>query len=143
MTDRIEAEARALIEEIDGLGGAVRAVETGFYQEAIGRSAYELQKAQEDGRVTVVGVNRFTVEEPPPRMELPNFAELEARQRGRLAEARNRRNAAAVAEALAAVESAAGGTDGLMPPILEAVRARATIGEISDALRRAWGTYQS
>ncbi|MGE3618669.1 MAG: methylmalonyl-CoA mutase family protein, partial [Gemmatimonadales bacterium] len=143
LTDRIEAEARALIEEIDALGGAVRAVETGFYQEAIGRSAYELQKAQEDGRVTVVGVNRFTSDEPPPRMALPNFAQLEARQRAGLAEARARRDAGRVVKALAEVEAAARGTSGLMPPILEAVRSRATIGEISDALRRAWGTYQS
>jgi methylmalonyl-CoA mutase N-terminal domain/subunit len=141
LTDRIEAGARALIEEVDALGGAARAIEQGFFQKRIGESAYELQKAVEAGEVVVVGVNRFTVDEPPPRMEVPDFADLEARQRVRVAEARTRRDQIAARAALAALESAARGSDPLMSRILEAVRARATIGEISDTLRGVWGQH--
>jgi methylmalonyl-CoA mutase N-terminal domain/subunit len=143
LTDRLEAGARLLIEEIDRLGGAVKAVESGYYQERIGESAYALQKAQEDGRVSVVGVNRFTVDAPPPVIELPNFAALEARQQARVQAARADRDQTAVLARLDAVEAAAGGDTPLMPPILEAVRARATVGEISDRLRRTWGLYRT
>jgi methylmalonyl-CoA mutase N-terminal domain/subunit len=142
LTDEIERKARGLIDEIDALGGAVKAVETGFYQEAIGRSAYELQKAQEDGRVTIVGVNRFTSDEQPAPLALPDFPELEARQRRRVEQARAARDQDRVAQRLGALEEAARGSAPLMPLIIEAVRVRATLGEISDALRRAWGVYQ-
>jgi len=143
LTDEIERQANALIDEIDAMGGAVKAVDVGYYQEAIGRSAYELQKAQEDGRVTVVGVNKFTTDEPPSRMELPDFAELESRQRAALERARAARDGAAAGRAVAALEAAARSDGALMPRILEAVRQRATLGEISDALRRAWGEYRT
>jgi methylmalonyl-CoA mutase, N-terminal domain len=143
LTDEIEAGARALIAQVDELGGAARAIELGFYQEAIARSAYEIQKAQESGERVVVGVNRFTDDSPPPALELPDFSALEAQQRARLAEARQRRNAAAVQAALTALRSAATATEPLMPPILAAVRARATLGEISDALREVWGVYRA
>jgi methylmalonyl-CoA mutase N-terminal domain/subunit len=143
LTDRLEAAARALVEEIDALGGAVKAVERGYYQEAIGKSAYELQKAQEDGRVTVVGVNRFTADEPPAKIELPDFAALERRQRERVAAARKARAPEPVAAALAELERAARGTGALMLPILAAVRTRATLGEIADVLRAAWGEYRA
>src|SRR6185503_5838276 len=135
LTDRIEAGARALIEEVDALGGAAKAIEQGFFQKRIGESAYELQKAVEAGEVVVVGVNRFTVPEPPPRMDMPDFADLEQRQRGRVAEARRRRDQTAVKAALASLEGAARGCSALMPCIVDAVKARATIGEISDVLR--------
>jgi methylmalonyl-CoA mutase N-terminal domain/subunit len=142
LTDRIEAGARALIEEVDALGGAARAIERGFFQEAIARSAYELQKRQESGEVVVVGVNRFTDDSPPPKIETPDYSALEAGQRARLEQARRRRDAAAVSLSLDALRRAAEGTAPLMPPILEAVRARATLGEISDTLRAVWGTYR-
>jgi len=142
LTDRIEREARELIEEVDRLGGAAAAIERGFFQDAIAQSAYRLQQAQESGAVTVVGVNRFTDEAPPPPIQTPNFPELEARQRERLRAAKAERDPEPVARALAAVEAAARGSDPLVPPILEAVRARATLGEISDVLRRVWGTYR-
>jgi methylmalonyl-CoA mutase, N-terminal domain len=142
LTDRIEREARALVEEVDRLGGAARAIERGFYQEAIARSAYAHQQAQESGRLSVVGVNRFTDDSPPPAIEVPNFPELEARQRARLADARGRRDGAAVRRALEAVGGTARGTGPLMPAIIDAVRARATLGEISDTLRTEWGTYR-
>ncbi len=143
LTDRIESEARALIGEVDALGGAARAIERGFFQDRIAESAYAMQKAVESGDVVVVGVNRFTSEEPPPRLEIHDYLELEARQRERVAEARRRRDGERVRGALAALAVAARGTEPLMPPIVEAVRARATIGEISEALREVWGTYRA
>ncbi len=142
LTDRIEAGALALIREVDALGGAAAAIERGFLQEAIARSAWELQQAQERGDVTVVGVNKFTDDAPPIPIEAPDFPELEARQRKRLAEAKARRDAGRVRTTLADVVSAAEGTAPLMSSIIEAVRARATLGEISDTLRHAWGTYR-
>jgi methylmalonyl-CoA mutase N-terminal domain/subunit len=141
-TDRIEREALALVQEVDGLGGAAAAIERGFFQDAIARSAYALQQAQESGRATVVGVNRFTDDSAAPPIAAPNFPELEARQRARLAAVKAARDRVAVDRALAAVRQAAGGTQPLMPPIIEAVRVRATLGEISDALRQAWGVYR-
>jgi methylmalonyl-CoA mutase N-terminal domain/subunit len=142
LTDRIEAAARDLVEEIDALGGAAKAIERGFYQEAIARSAYDLQRAQERGDLVVVGVNRFTDDSPPMDIELPDFSALAARQVERVQQARSRRDAAATAAALARLEHAAAGTSPLMPPILDAVRARATVGEISDTLRKVWGVYR-
>jgi methylmalonyl-CoA mutase N-terminal domain/subunit len=142
LTDRIEAEARALIEQVDGLGGAARAVERGWFQDAIARSAYEQQQAVEAERQVVVGVNRFTDDSPAPIMPGPDYSALAARQRQRLAEVRRKRDGESVRRALAAVDAAARGTASLMPPILEAVRARATLGEISDILRTCWGVYR-
>ena len=139
---RIEAGARALIAEVDALGGAARAIELGFFQEAIARSAYEIQKAQESGEMVVVGVNRFADGSPPPVIEAPDFSALEAQQRARLAESRRRRDQARVTATLATLRAAAAGTTPLMPPILDAVRARATLGEISDTLRDVWGVYR-
>ncbi|HET8624126.1 MAG TPA: methylmalonyl-CoA mutase family protein [Gemmatimonadales bacterium] len=142
LTDRIEADALALIREVDTMGGSAKAIERGFLQEAIARSAWELQQAQERGEITVVGVNRFTEDAEPPLIEAPNFPELEERQRRRLAAVKAARDDNRVAEALKCVGSAAAGSASLMPPIVEAVRARATLGEISDAMRTVWGVYR-
>jgi len=141
LTDRIEAAARALIEEVDAMGGAARAIEQGFFQERIAASAYETQKAIEAGEAVIVGVNRFTSDAPPAPIEIPDYAGLEARQKERLGAVRAGRHTAAVNAALAELGKAAGGTAPLMPPIIEAVRARATLGEISDVLRGVWGRY--
>src|SRR6185503_10184427 len=132
LTDAIEAGARALIAEVDALGGAARAIELGYFQEAIARSAYEIQKAQESGTMVVVGLNRFTDGSAPPVIATPDFSALEAHQQARLAEVRRRRDASAVETRLAELAAAAAGTSLLMPPILAAVRSRATLGEISD-----------
>ncbi|HEX3275886.1 MAG TPA: methylmalonyl-CoA mutase family protein, partial [Gemmatimonadales bacterium] len=142
LTDEIERGARALVEEVDALGGSARAIERGFFQEAIARSAYELQQAQESGAQVVVGLNRFTDDSPPPSIEAPDFSALEGQQRARLAAVRARRDPAAVRATLTTLRSAAAGSAPLMPPIVEAVRARATLGEISDALRQVWGVYR-
>jgi methylmalonyl-CoA mutase N-terminal domain/subunit len=143
LTDRIEAEARALIEEVDARGGAARAIELGFFQERIAESSYALQKAVEAGEVTVVGVNRFTSQEPPAPIEVPNYGALEARQKAAVIAARSRREPGAVDAALTTLEAAARSDDPLMPAILSAVRTRATLGEISDRLRVVWGHYKA
>ena len=142
LTDAIEAGARELIARVDELGGAAKAIERGYFQEAIARSAYELQQAQESGEMVVVGVNRFTDGSPPPVIEAPDFSALEAEQRARLAAVKLARDGEAVRVRLAELRAAAAGTTPLMPPILEAVRARATLGEISDTLREVWGVYR-
>jgi len=143
LTDRLEAEARAIIAEVDALGGAVRAIERGWFQEAIAQSAWQLQQAQESGRQVVVGVNRFADESEPPALLTPDYSALAERQQARLAEVKRRRDPARVTEALVAVGAAARGSAPLVPPIIEAARARATLGEISDVLRQAWGEYHS
>jgi methylmalonyl-CoA mutase N-terminal domain/subunit len=142
LTDAIEAGAHRLIAEVDALGGAARAIERGFFQEAIARSAYEIQKAQESGELVVVGVNRFADGSPPPTIETPDFSALETQQQARLAETRRRRDGGAVQSSLAALRAAARGTTPLMPGIVDAVRSRATLGEISDTLRDVWGVYR-
>jgi methylmalonyl-CoA mutase N-terminal domain/subunit len=142
LTNSIEAAARELMQEIDRIGGAARAIERGFFQDAIAQSAYELQKAQEAGERVVVGVNRFTDDSPPLPTETPDYSALEAEQRSRLTEIRRSRDQEAVGTALRLVKKAASGTEPLMPPIIDAVRARATLGEISDTLRGVWGVYR-
>ena len=142
LTDQIEREARSLIEHIDSLGGAAAAIEQGFFQDSIAKSAYQLQQAQESGSLTVVGVNRYREDGPPPTIPVPDYTALEERQRGRLANIRARRHAGKAKQALALVAATAKGKAGLMPPIIEAVKARVTVGEISDALRKVWGTYK-
>ena len=142
LTDRIEQEARALIEEVDRLGGSAAAIEQGWFQEAIGRSAWEAQQRQESGEQVVVGVNRFTDGSPVPVIPRPDFSALAAHQSARLAEVKSRRDAAGVTRVLAALDGAARSTAPLMPSIIDAVRARTTLGEVSDTLRAAWGVYR-
>jgi methylmalonyl-CoA mutase N-terminal domain/subunit len=132
LTDRIEREARALIVSIDEIGGAAKAIERGVMQQAIANSAWEQQQAIESGQQVIVGVNRFTSDD---------YQALEAGQVARLKSVRSGRNADLVTRQLLAVREAARGPAPLMPVIVEAVRARATLGEISDALRAEWGTY--
>jgi len=142
LTDRIETGARALIAEVDALGGAAAAIERGFFQEAIARSAYEMQRAQESGALTVVGVNRFADDSPAPEIPRPDYSALAQRQRARLGEVKARRDGVVTKQRLGQLADAARGADALMPLILEAVRVRATLGEISDTLRAAWGVYR-
>jgi methylmalonyl-CoA mutase N-terminal domain/subunit len=142
LTADIEQGARRLIEEVDRLGGAACAIERGFFQEAIAQSAYELQKAQESGERTVVGVNRFTDDSPALGVETPDFSALERQQRTALAQRKRARDARAVEASLAGIRTAAQGEQPLMDPIIAAVRARATLGEISDSLRDVWGVYR-
>jgi methylmalonyl-CoA mutase, N-terminal domain len=143
LTDDLEREAMALIEQVETLGGAARAIERSFFQEAIARSAYEQQRRVEAGEAVVVGVNRYDDGSGIPTVTQPDYRALAAGQRRRVAEARARREAGAVVQALAGLRAAAESTAApLMPRILDAVRTRATVGEISDVLRGVWGVYR-
>jgi len=150
LTDELEREANALIARVDELGGAARAIEQGFLHEEIGRSAYAHQMRVESGETTIVGVNRFADDADPPILPRPDYSKLEAEQVGRLRERRARRDQALCHASLEAVgvaaatyrDGASGERPSLMPAIIDAVRARATVGEISDALRAAWGEYR-
>jgi methylmalonyl-CoA mutase N-terminal domain/subunit len=142
LTDRIADEARALLARIAQDGGAAAAIARGDFQDAIHRSAYAYQRAVESGERVIVGVNRFTDDAPPQRIPAPDYTALAARQVERVRAVRRRRADAAWREALRGVEAAARGTEPLLPPILDAVRARATVGEISDTLRRVWGVFR-
>jgi methylmalonyl-CoA mutase N-terminal domain/subunit len=142
LTNEIEDRAWGYLEKIDGMGGAVAAIEAGFYQDEIHEAAFRIQRGIESGERVVVGVNRFVEEEgPPPEILRVDEAEA-ARQVERVRRLRAERDAAAVARALAAVEEAARGSANLLPPMKEALRARATLGEVSDALRRVFGEYR-
>jgi methylmalonyl-CoA mutase N-terminal domain/subunit len=135
---------------VDQLGGAARAIEAGFYQEEIGRSAYDYQLRVERGESVIVGVNRFADGSEMPVAPAPDYSALERDQVARLAETRARRDAGRVAAALSALRAAAddyardsaSGRAPMMPMIVEAVQARASVGEISDVLREQWGTYR-
>jgi len=142
LTDELEQKAEALIKRIDELGGSARAIEEGFMQKAIADSSYEYQKRVEAKELILVGLNRYQSEERPDYkiLKVPEELALEASRR--IAAWRKRRSADKVKQALAAVEQAAGGTANLMPPVIEAVRAGCTIGEICDALRKVFGEYR-
>ena len=142
ITDRIEREAAAYIERIDGMGGALGAIENGFIQGEIQNAAYAYQQEVERGERIIVGVNRFRAgEEAPPKTFRVNEA-VEKEQGERLRELRAGRSAGEVEEKLGALEGAARGGENLMPHILECAAAWATVGEISDRLRRVFGEYR-
>ncbi|RNC72274.1 MAG: methylmalonyl-CoA mutase [Desulfuromonadales bacterium] len=142
LTDQIEEAASAYIEKIDKLGGAVEAISRGFQQKEIQDSAYAYQRAIETEDLIIVGVNKFTVKgEAAPEL-LKIKEEVEIAQRKSLAEMKAGRDNGKVQEALKALEAAAKGTDNLMPPILDAVRAYATLGEIADVMRGVFGVHR-
>jgi methylmalonyl-CoA mutase N-terminal domain/subunit len=141
LTDALEREAEGYIAEIDRMGGVVRAIESGYIQREIEAAAYAHGQSIESGERVVVGVNRFTSEETP-RLRLLRVDEaVAARQSASLRAVRARRDGAAVERAVAVVAEAARGRDNLMPPILAAVRAYASVGEICGALRAVFGEY--
>ena len=143
LTEGLEREARALLEHVGSLGGAARAIESGYFQQAIGQAAYQYQCALERGDVIVVGVNRFADESAATVLRGPDYSSLAAEQRARLRSARARRDAERWGEALSALDTAARAPAAtIMPALVDAARARATVGEISDRLRAVWGTYQ-
>ena len=125
------------------MGGAVAAIEQGFYQDEIHEAAYRIQQGVEDGSRVVVGVNRF-IEDDSKTIELQRIDEAETeKQFGRLRELRASRDQAAVDAALAEVESAARSTGAnLLVPMRAALKARATLGEVSDVLRGVFGEYR-
>ncbi len=139
LTNAIEEQAQRYIEQIDALGGSVRAIERGFMQAEIEQAAYEYQHALEEQRAIVVGVNRFVLENEAR----PNLMRVDPivgkRQAAKLADLRQRRDNSRVQQTLAALERGAVGTENLLPLIIDAVEAYATLGEISDAMRRVFG----
>jgi methylmalonyl-CoA mutase N-terminal domain/subunit len=142
LTTRIEADAQAYLDKIDRMGGMLRAIEMGFVQKEIQEAAYQAQRALEEKRQVVVGVNEFVSE---GAARVPVFVvddRLEREQCERLRAVRARRDAGRVKAALGELTSAARGTANLLPPILAAVRAYATVGEICDALRDVFGVHQ-
>ena len=142
LTDEIETRAREYLEKIDALGGMLRAIEIGYVQSEIQKAAYEYQQAVERGEQVVVGVNQFVAEEERPIPILRIDPEIERAQVSRVQALRARRDHAKVQSALAAVETRARSSENLMPAIQAAVEACATVGEISDAMRRVFGEYQ-
>ncbi|MCP4246686.1 MAG: methylmalonyl-CoA mutase family protein [bacterium] len=142
LTDEIEAEAEAIIARVDELGGMVQAIEQRYPQGEIERSAYRYQQEIERGERVIVGVNRYQTDEDAETDILSVTAEARRRQMDRLEQVRARRDASAVARALDALEAAARGDDNLMPLILEAVQAYASVGEICDRLRNVFGEYE-
>jgi methylmalonyl-CoA mutase, N-terminal domain len=142
LTSEIERRAQEYIGKIDALGGMLRAIEAGYVQAEIQKAAYEYQKAVEREEQIVVGVNGFQAEQERPIPLLRVDPEIERTQVARLNALRARRDAARVRASLAEVERRAGTRENLMPAILGAVEAYATVGEIADALRRIFGEYE-
>src|SRR5512133_2825810 len=141
MTDEIEGRAQEYIRKIDEMGGMVQAISKGYVQREIQEAAYAWQKRVESKEQVVVGVNAYKAEDPPVTVMKVDPA-LEAQQVARLKTFRAGRSATATKQSLEAVRAAAKGKEHLMPPILAAVKAQATLGEISDALREVFGEYR-
>jgi len=143
LTDKIEEEAMKYIEKIDEMGGMVRAIEAGFPQREIQRSAYEKQKKIDEGEMTVVGVNKYQIEEEIELEILRIDENMVRKQVERLKKFRESRDKKKVEEALEKLKKAAEGEENLVPYILECIKARATLGETTDVLREVFGEYQA
>jgi methylmalonyl-CoA mutase, N-terminal domain len=149
LTSELERRAMELIERSDALGGSVAAIAEGFFQEEIGRSAYEHQLRVENGSTTVVGVNRFTDANEAPPIVAPDYSSLEKEQVASLSVIKSQRDSLAAQNCLDALRESAvklmqeGARAQVMPAIIDAVRARCTIGEISAAFLGVWGPYSS
>ncbi|HEX3740702.1 MAG TPA: methylmalonyl-CoA mutase family protein [Terriglobales bacterium] len=142
LTDEIEKRALGYLDKIDALGGMLKAIERGFVQQEIQNAAYEQQKSVESGEATVVGVNRFT-QESRSQVPIQRIDESsERKQVERLRALRSKRNQAEWKKAIEAIKNAARSRENLMPRIVDAVEAHATVGEISDAMRTVFGEYQ-
>jgi len=141
LTGEIEQRAGEYLEKIEGMGGAVAAIDAGWIQGEIHDAAFRIQQGIESGERVVVGVNRFVEEQEEP-VDIQKLDEEQVRRQSeRLRELRESRDNAAVERALKEVEETARGPENLLPPMREALRARATLGEVSDALRRVFGEH--
>jgi methylmalonyl-CoA mutase N-terminal domain/subunit len=137
----VEEKATTLIQQIDTMGGSISAIESGFMQEQISRSAYEYQQQIESGEKIIVGVNKFWSEDaatPPLKID----ESIRSIQAERLMRLRERRNKDQVQQCLQAIKEAAQGNTNLMPHVLNAVEQWCTLGEISDVLREIFGEYK-
>ncbi len=142
LTDQIELEARAYLDRIDSMGGALAAIERGFVQQEIHEAAYRTQKEIERGDQLVVGVNRFQEEGSSRPAPLRVDPQVEATQRRRLAELRSARDASTAGQRLEVLAVAARGSENLVPRMIDCVEADVTLGEICHTLRQAWGEYR-
>ncbi|MGW5445870.1 acyl-CoA mutase large subunit family protein [Streptomyces asiaticus] len=145
LTDAVEEAAVDLMRRVEDLGGAVAAIERNFQKEEIERNAYRIARETDAGERVVVGLNRFQLAEEAPYEPLRVDPEIEARQRDRLARLRAERDRAAVSAALSSLRKAAEsepGTANVLYPMKDALAARATVGEVCDALREVWGAYK-
>jgi methylmalonyl-CoA mutase N-terminal domain/subunit len=142
LTNQIEAKANEYIDRIEDMGGAVAAIESGYMQAEIQEAAVQQQQDTESGKRVVVGVNRFRSDEEPEPVIFRVNTEPARNQTERLRRIRQERDGTAVSAALDRLHDTARGEDNLMPAILDAVRAYATLGEICGELRKAWGEYR-
>lgn len=143
LTDEIEKKANEYLAKIDGMGGALAAIEAGYMQNEIQEAAYQYQRALEKKEATLVGVNTFQVDEKLDMERLKVDPIIEQNQRERLAELRKNRDAARVSELLGQLETASRGNDSLMPLFIECVSNDITLGEITGVLRQVWGEYHT
>jgi methylmalonyl-CoA mutase, N-terminal domain len=142
LTKELEERAREYLARIDDLGGAVAAIERGFMQREIQNSAFSYQREIETNQRIIVGVNQFTATDTESPDLLKVNPDLEEKQKERVARVRAERDSAAASQAVASVARAASDGSNLMPPIIEAVRRHATLGEIADAMRSVFGQHQ-
>jgi methylmalonyl-CoA mutase N-terminal domain/subunit len=142
LTDEIEKKILEIMDEVEKSGGSTRAVESGYFRDAIGRAAYEFQKDVESGDRVVVGVNEFRSESPEIPTVLKVNPELETQQVEALSRLRSQRNNEKVAECLEALKKAAENDENVVYPVLDAVENYVTTGEISDVFRKVWGEYR-
>jgi methylmalonyl-CoA mutase N-terminal domain/subunit len=142
MTDEVASAAAELIDRIEDMGGAAAAIEQGFQKQEIEVAAYRIAREIDEGERVIVGVNKFVSESEEPYRPLRSDPALEAEQVARLAAVRDRRDQASADRALAALKKAAEGTDNVLYPLRDALRADATLGEVCDALRDVWGEYR-
>ncbi|HWI50975.1 MAG TPA: methylmalonyl-CoA mutase family protein [Symbiobacteriaceae bacterium] len=142
LTNKIEQEAREYIDRISGMGGSVKAIETGYMQREIQDSAYRYQRQVETGDRVIVGMNKFQTKEEAPKNLLRVDMSVQESQGKKIAAVKARRDNAAVQQALAELRTAAQGTANLMPPILAAVKSYATLQEICDVMRDVFGEYR-
>jgi methylmalonyl-CoA mutase N-terminal domain/subunit len=142
LTDAVEAKAWEYIDRIDGMGGAVAAIEAHYQMDEIEQAAYEYTKSIDDNERVIVGLNRFTLDDEPEPSVFPIDPALEQGQRARLAAFKADRDVNEVAARLEDVRAAARGTDNVLHPMKAALKANATLGEVSDALRDVFGVYR-
>ncbi|MBI4570449.1 MAG: methylmalonyl-CoA mutase, partial [Chloroflexi bacterium] len=142
LTNDIERAAQELLDRVEDMGGAVAAIESGYMQREVQEAAVRQQREVEDGRRTIVGVNKFQSDDEQPKMIFRVDTERAARQIERVRRLRAERDGGAVRAALARLQEAARGDESLLPPILEAVKTYATLGEICGELRTVFGEYR-
>jgi methylmalonyl-CoA mutase N-terminal domain/subunit len=145
LTDEIETRAAAYLERIDAMGGMLRAIESGYIDREIRESSIRHQRAIDSGETVIVGLNRYQAPEPDDaQLELfQSDPAVEPRQKERLRALRAQRDPGAVVSSLAALDAAIEGRQNVMPPVIRAVKAYATVGEISQVMRRHWGEYRA